>query len=110
MQERANELRHVAMACNEREQVPVMENSVVKIEDGKPVMRRPEGTCVAEWAAWNEAEERIVNAELRRAAKKRPKCPRGQVAYCDHWCMKGRSTERKWSCVNSWIFRDTMRF
>ena len=90
MQEHADELRGVAMACNERKQIPVMENGVVKIKDGKPVMRRPEGACVAEWAVWNEAEERIVNAELQRAAKKAPKCPRGKVAYCDRWCTMDR--------------------
>lgn len=99
MQEKSDELRDIAMACNEREQVSVMEN-------GETVMRRPEGTCVAEWAAWNEAEEHAINVKKQRAARKKPKCPEGQVAYCDHWCMKGRSTKREWMCVDRWIFRN----
>ena len=80
MQEKADELRNIAMVCNEREKI-AGEN------------------CDREWAAWNEAEERAVNAEKRRAEKKRPKCPQGKVAYCDPWCMKDKPAKRTWICV-----------
>jgi len=99
MQEKADELRNIAMACNEHEKVPVIENGIAKIEDGKVVMQRPEGTCGAEWDAWNEVEERIVNAEIRKAESKRPKCPKEMVAYCDKWCMRDKPKNRKWECV-----------
>ncbi len=110
MQEEADELYNIAMACNEREKVPVTENGIVKIENEKVVMRRPKGTCEEEWAAWNEAEERIINAEKRRAARKGPTCPDGQIAYCDTWCMTSRPEKRKWACVDQYIFRDMMRY
>lgn len=90
-QEEADELRNIAMACNERE-------------------KTAEENCDREWGEWNEAEDHVIEVERRRAAKKRPKCPKGQVAYCDNFCMRGKLEKRRWTCVDSWVFRDILRF
>jgi len=100
MQEKSDELYQIALECNEREAVPTM-------IDGEEKMRTPEGLCVEEWSAWNEAEEHVVDLERRRALKKGPKCPTGKVAYCDHWCAREcNPAEKVWMCVNEYDARE----
>lgn len=110
LQEKSDELYGLAMICNEREKIPVIENGIVKIENKKIVMHVPKEKCKDEWAAWNQAEEHIIDIERRRALRRGPICPSGKAAYCDHWCMKDKPQERVWMCINDYVFRDMIRY
>lgn len=104
MQEKADELHAIAIVCNEREKIPVIENGIVKTENGKIVLRTPKENCKEEWVAWNKAEEHIIDVEIRRAARQGPICPSGQIAICDNFCMKDKPSERVWGCAKQLIF------
>jgi len=107
--EKSEELYQIALDCNEREKVPVIENGVVQTKDGKVIMRPPKGACADEWTAWNEMDEKLAQRAKNRVLRKGPKCPPGEVAYCDDWCMRSRLGEKQWSCVNEHIMRDSAR-
>ena len=91
LQEKADDLYDLAIACNEHEKIP-------------------EENCKEEWAEWNKAEEHIIAVKKRRALKRGPKCPRGRMAYCDNFCMKDKPAERKWECISKHALQIPMRF
>lgn len=102
-QEQADELYQVALDCNKREAVPI-------VIDGEKKMRPPKGACQVEWDEWGEADEALAKREMVRVARKGPKCPRGQVAYCDGWCMRELNPlEKQWSCVSEYMMKESMK-
>lgn len=105
LQEKANELHVMAIACNKREIVPVIEDGIVKVENGKVVTARPKDSCKKEWDDWNESEEAIIKRMERNRLRDGPKCPERMIAVCDRWCMIDKPANRVYSCISENMWR-----
>lgn len=99
LQEKADEMHGIAMECNKRETVPVVEDGVVKVENGKIITTRPKDFCKKEWDDWNEGEEAVIRMQERRSLRDGPKCGGRMVAICNQWCMMDKPENRKYKCV-----------
>lgn len=108
LQTQSDELHELALTCNKRKMVPVIENGIVKMENGSPVMHLPEDSCEKEWTAWNEVEEKILDYERKREERKVGKCPGGQVGVCGRWCMMSPPSQREMQCISTQDVRDAI--
>lgn len=89
-------------ACRAANMIPAVdENGVVEVINGKPVMQTEVGACPAEWAAWNEADERHARAVARRET---PSCPKGTIS----WCTTRFSITMECSCESHADVRDAL--